>query len=68
MGSFSGDAKWMKESKGKPNQVVVSPSPFPSSELDIDSGGSKVSRDAALMELVCRVDWRCDSGDGGGRE
>lgn len=64
-GSLSGDARWTKESKGKPNQVVVSPSPVPSSKTVIDRGGSKVGGDVALMELVCRGDWRCDGGDGG---
>ena len=64
-GSLSGDARWTKESKGKPNQVVASPSPIASSKPDIDRGGSKVGGDAATMELVCRGDWRCDGGDGG---
>jgi hypothetical protein len=63
-GSPSGDARWTKESKGRPNQLV-SPSPVPSSKPDIDRGGSKVGGDAALREPVCRGDWRCDGGDGG---
>jgi hypothetical protein len=64
-GSLRGDARWTKESKGKPNQVVVSPSPVPSSKLDNGRSGSKLGGDAALMELACRGDWRCDCGEDG---
>ena len=55
-GSLSGDVRWTKESKGKPNQAVVSPSPIASSKPDIDVGGSKVGGDAVLKELVCHGD------------
>ena len=64
-GLLSGDTRWTKESKGKPNQLVALPSPIASSKPDIDVGGSKVGGDAALMELVCCGDWRFDGGDGG---
>ena len=64
-GSLSGDARWTKESKGKPNQVVVSPSPVTSSKPDADRGGSKVGEDVALKEPVCREGWRCDGEDDG---
>ena len=55
-GSLSGDARWTKESKGKLNQAVVSPSPIASSKPDIDIGGFKISSDTALKELVCHGD------------
>jgi hypothetical protein len=64
-GSLSGDARWFGLPFDSLVQFVASPSPIASSKPDIDRGGSKVGGDAALMELVCRGDWRCDGGDGG---
>lgn len=63
-GTLSGDARWTKESKRNPNQVIVAPS---SAKRDVgkhnvDRNGSKVARDAATVpiKLVCLGDWRCD--------
>jgi len=40
------------------------PSPFPSSKLDIDRGGSKAGGGATLIKLVCRGGWQ-SGGDSG---